>query len=348
MTAGIIAGVIIVILALIAATTWLLGTRTKKRLAARHPPPGQMVDMGGYRLHLNCQGSRTDGSPTVVVDAAMGEFSLLWEPIQQQVREFAPICTFDRAGLGWSERSPKPYTVWRSVEELHTLLTRAGVEPPYVLVGHSIGGMNARLYAQKYPDQVVGMVLVDPGHEELLLRWPEGYMQVVEKGVAMGRWLYRLGHWANTPGLLALMPALFARSAPIGLADDARDAYLDIVLSDTRYFQTLLDESSSLEDVMSVLRSVEDPSLGDMPLAVLTAGQFVPTEHIEALQRSGASAEDVAQAEMVRIELQTQLAALSSNGKHVIVEESGHNIHVDQPAFVIDAIREVVEAAWGG
>ena len=182
----IIVGGVVLLFFLLVGGTWVRGTRAKAELAAKYPPPGQMVDVGGYRLHINCQG---EGRPTVVMEAAHSELSLSWDLVQQEVARFTRVCTYDRAGLGWSERSPKPRTASNIVEELHTLLTQAGVELPYVLVGHSIGGLFARLYAHEHRDQVVGMVLVDARHEEQDLRFPEAVQQIQVKANKQLAWL---------------------------------------------------------------------------------------------------------------------------------------------------------------
>ncbi len=126
--------------------------------------PGQLVDVGGYRLHLQCVGQ---GSPTVVLDAGLGSFSLDWGAVQPQLATTTRVCAYDRAGLGWSEPGPLPRSPQQFADELHVLLTNAGVEGPYVLVAHSISGKTARLFASQHPNEVVGMVLVDARHESV-------------------------------------------------------------------------------------------------------------------------------------------------------------------------------------
>jgi len=126
--------------------------------ASRYPARGQRVDVGGYRLHISCIG---DGSPTVVLDAGQGGFSLDWSLIQPELATTTRVCAYDRAGYGWSDPSPQPRTPRQIAEELHTLLGNAGIEGPYVLVGHSAGGKHVRLYATRHPQDVAGMVLVD-------------------------------------------------------------------------------------------------------------------------------------------------------------------------------------------
>jgi len=126
----------------------------------------KLVDVGGYRLHISCSGEPRNGTPVVVLDAGMGNASDVWNLVQPKVAEFARVCSYDRAGMGKSDRAPRVHTTADIVNDLHNLLTNARINPPYVLVGHSLGGMNARLYASKYPKEVVGMVLVDSAHED--------------------------------------------------------------------------------------------------------------------------------------------------------------------------------------
>jgi pimeloyl-ACP methyl ester carboxylesterase len=123
----------------------------------------ELVDIGGRRLFLSSSGK---GSPTVILEVGLGDISSAWNNIQRSVARFARVCTYDRAGLGRSDPAPTPRTCHDMVLDLHTLLVNARVSPPYVLVGHSFGGMNVRLYASLYPQEIAGMVLVDAVHEE--------------------------------------------------------------------------------------------------------------------------------------------------------------------------------------
>jgi pimeloyl-ACP methyl ester carboxylesterase len=134
------------------------------RTVPRTPPvPGRLVSLGSHRLHVHCLG---DGSPVVVFDAALGGSSLSWTFIQPAVAAFTTACTYDRAGFGWSDAGPMPRTAGRIAAELHALLRAAEVPPPYVLVGHSFGGLSIRAYASSYPEDVAGLVFVDPAHPE--------------------------------------------------------------------------------------------------------------------------------------------------------------------------------------
>jgi pimeloyl-ACP methyl ester carboxylesterase len=138
------------------------------------PPPGKLVDVGGWRLHLNCTGEARASQPTVILEAGSGDFSVEWSLVQPGVARFARVCSYDRAGDGWSELGPHPRTMHQIVYELHTLLDKAGVKPPLVLVGHSYGGLLVRLYASTYPAEVAGMVLVEGGADDPWRMLPDG------------------------------------------------------------------------------------------------------------------------------------------------------------------------------
>src|SRR5204863_16667 len=134
-----------------------IGTLAQKGDTAQNTPAplGKLVDVSGYRVHLYCTGT---GSPTVVIVGA--GFSFNWGLVQPEVARFTQVCSYDHSGIGWSESGPKDSCSLR-VSEVHTALRNAGIKGPYVLVGHSLDGMVARLYAGRYPDEVAGMVFVD-------------------------------------------------------------------------------------------------------------------------------------------------------------------------------------------
>jgi len=311
------------------------GSKIKRDLANLYPPPGQLVDVGGYRLHINCQGGANENTPTVVMEAA--EFSLSWDSVQPEVAKFTRVCTYDRAGLGWSEASPYPRTAANIVEELHTLLEQAGEKPPYVLVGHSKGGMYVRLFAHTYPNEVTGMVLVDSSHEEQELRFPETITELNRKGRVQTITLLDIVRPLNSIGLVT--PIIKNNSDVLlgTLPENVREMGLALVLKDT-FFRTVVDETEALEDTFAEIRAAKITTLGEMPLIVLTA-----VDQFDALEGQVA-AEDVEQLKSVALELQTELSELSPKRKLMLVNESGHFIQVDQPQVVIDAIREVIEA----
>ena len=333
---GIVAGILVLLVCALVGMTWANGARAKEELAAKYPPPGRMVDLGGYQLHIHCQGQ---GSPTVVIEAGAGDSCLSWEQVRPEVAKLTRVCTYDRAGLGWSERSPKSRTARNIVAELHSLLANAGIEGPYVLVGHSIGGLYARLYDHQYPAEVVGLVLVDASHEEQNLRFPEVHRQAEDDFLQQIVSGARLAKLMNSLGLLALSPDSYPSEYLPPFPEATLETYKAVILSDTRYFETVAEEYTSIEESLAQVRAAQPTTLGDMPLVVLTRG-LSPDPNLPGL-----SDEDAQQAEAVWNELQTEMVALSSNGKQVIAEESGHLVQVDQPELVIDAIGDVVEAA---
>ena len=123
-------------------------------------PPGRLVDVGGWRLHLHCTGESRPSHPTVILEAGIGDFSIEWSLVQPKIAAFARVCSYDRADEGWSDYGPHPRTMHQIVYELHTLLEKADVKPPYVLVGHSYGGRLVRLYQSLHPSDVTGLVLI--------------------------------------------------------------------------------------------------------------------------------------------------------------------------------------------
>src|SRR5215218_4840882 len=147
--------VALLILAVVGAIYQVIATARAERA---HPPPGELVDVGGHRLHIHCVGQ---GSPTVVLDGGTGEMSAHWVLVQREVSDTTRVCAYDRAGMGWSEMGPEPRDAKRISSELHALLKGANIEGPFVLVGHSFGGLYTRTYAARYPDEVAGVVLVD-------------------------------------------------------------------------------------------------------------------------------------------------------------------------------------------
>ena len=291
----------------------------------RYPAPGEMVDVGGYSLHLYCTGE--GGAPTVVMDSGLGGTVLDWQLVQPEVAGFARVCTYDRGGAGWSEPGAQPRTSQQFVEELHTLLDNAGVQGPYVLVGHSLGGTTMQLYASQYPDEVAGMVLVDSALEDLDL------LSITQSLQGSPVWIKIYA----TIGVVRLANMLGPVSYPFSeLPPDSVDDALAIS-SSTRQLYESADETSSIGE--SFEEQLAAPMLlGDKPLTVLTAGPL-------QLEGMGLSQEQMDQLDEAHTRSQAALAQGSQNSEQIIVEDSGHYIHLEQPDLVIDAIRQDVDAA---
>lgn len=314
----------------------LLSSSLYQRIAlassrTQYPAPGELVDVAGHLMHLHCLGS---GSPTVVIDAGNGSFSIEWVPIQEQLSQVAQVCTYDRAGYGWSEPGPQPRDGAQVVAELQALLQAAGETGPYVLVGHSLGGVHVRLFAAQYPQEVVGMVLVDTAAPlvispdyELQMRSSIGFYQVMNLLTQTGilRLLGPLGGEGAMPET--------ARKLPPTL----QETYLNLLLDPAQYTTAIAEMQAlpqTFEQANQSLPAGKHP-LGDIPLIVLTAGQMAaPGSTPFDTQLMAVPAEQIA--------AQGELAKLSPQGEQRLVAQSGHLVHLDAPEAVIQAIRDII------
>jgi pimeloyl-ACP methyl ester carboxylesterase len=300
---------------------------SEARDAEKFPPPGRLVDVGGHRLHLNCTG---EGTPAVVLDSGLSRTSLDWSLVQPRVAEFTRICSYDRASSGWSEPGPRPRTSQRIARELHALLTNAGIGGPYVLVGHSSGGLNVRVFAGLYPDEVAGVVLVDPApdnqgsHFTTKLPWRTRLSQELA-----WQW-YRLSR-----PILARMGVLRLWGQPNSiepeLPPDVQPAARALGLR-YRAYDWLAGEAADIRASEEQVRAAG--KLPDVPLVVISA-------HPDAAP-PGFSIE---QTDCIWLRLHEELARLSEQGSQVIAEGSGHMVMLDRPDLVVEAIRQVVERA---
>jgi len=319
-TKRIMAGLLILILVL-SALTYAAGAFAKSKLARENPPPGELIDVGGFDKHIYCVGK---GSPTVILEAGLDDFSIFWSQVQPEVAKVTRVCAYDRAGLGWSEASPNPRTSETMVSELHSLLANASMDAPYVLVGHSFGGALVRLYAHRYPEEVAGMALVDAAPDELFMRVPF-WRNAIEGKLGLYRTLAPLSSF----GLLAFTPASIPDR---GLPEEAVAQYRAIAVS-TDYFQTGIIESEAFVDNLAEVRNA-NISLRDLPLIVISRGYWdlIP----------GFSETENQQAWQAWKEMQAELLSLSSNSRQVIAEKSEHHIQLQQPELVIAAILELI------
>jgi pimeloyl-ACP methyl ester carboxylesterase len=322
---------ILALILVLVVMTLLLGAKAKADLIAKYPAPGQMVDVGGYRLHINCTGT---GSPTVVMEAGLGEPSLTWALVQPQVSTTTRVCVYDRAGLGWSDASPKPRTAEVMVEELHTLLKNANLTGPYVMVGHSTGGMLVRLYAHSYPADVAGLVLVDAQHEEQFTRLSPAIQQNVKAVFAQADQSLPLFRVVAATGIGALIPAIGNLADNPQLPSPAREAFSALALTNPKFIEANTAEQDAIFDSLAQVRAAHITSLGNIPLIVLYRG-------ISDSPMPGMTPGEDKQRWLA---LQTELAALSPQGKLVLADKSGHHIQLDQPYVVIDAIHKVLTA----
>jgi pimeloyl-ACP methyl ester carboxylesterase len=268
--------------------------------AQAYPPPGQMVDVGGHRLHINCTG---EGSPTVVIEAGLGDWSTGWGYVQPEVAKTTRVCTYDRAGWGWSEPGPEPRDANQIAKELHTLLQKANIPGPYVIVGHSLGGLPVRVFTHDYPGEVKGIVLV-----ESMFPGQTGYATpsiVISSSPLLARF-----------GLIRL---LFKPLGLINYVPPSENAYVSLFVR-PKSAQALVDEIQEIPNSMAQAGAVS--TFGDLPLIVLT-GKLNQTPGWQ-----------VGQAELPK---------LSSKSQQLFADKSGHTIAIDQPDAAVAAILKMVE-----
>ena len=319
-TKRITAGLLILLLILV-PLTWVSGALAKSKIAREYPPPDQLVDVGGFKIHIHCMG---EGSPTVILEAGLDDFSIFWSQVQPEIAKVTRICSYDRAGLGWSEPSPRSRTSRTMVEELHLLLDKANVDGPYVLVGHSFGGALMQLYAHSYPNKVAGVILVDAAPSELFVRIPS-WRKAIEGKVGLYRTLASLSSF----GFLAFTPGNIPNH---GMPNDVLAQYRAIAVC-TDYFRTGVAENEAFESNLAEVRNA-DISLGDMPLIVISRGYWEPMP--------GFSETENQLARQTWQDMQSELLLLSANSRQIVATRREHNVHLQQPELVIDAIEELL------
>lgn len=319
-------GAVLLIAVLAGVTYEQIGEhRDRQRL----PQIGRSVDIGGRSLNIFCSGQ---GSPVVILESGNGEPGYAWSEIQPEIASFTESCWFDRAGEGWSDPGPFPRTSAATSTELHELLHRAGIPPPYVLVGHSLGGLNARVYDGMYPNDVAGAVLVDAAHEDEPKRAP-AFMLGHTPSRSLWRPIWILGQTARQLGILRLLTP--REQLPPDPAQRTRDQIIRALRQQPKAIAVQFD--ATLPE--SYAQAANAGGFGDRPLIVLTAGNIDTSAHPTEEDR-----EFVAYRQVWMHEIQPKLARLSTHGRQIIVARSGHEIPRDAPDAVIAAAREVVVA----
>jgi pimeloyl-ACP methyl ester carboxylesterase len=329
----IIAALIILTLAACGIAWQKFGTAADFR---RHPPPGRLVDVGGHRLHILDKGN---GHPTVVFEAGLPGSVLSWNQVQKELARVVRVVSYDRAGLGWSDPGPEPRTAERIVEELHSLLDRAAIPGPYILVGHSFGGLTTRLFAARYPNEVAGLVLLDPVGPGEWMPLSERERRRLAGGAKLCRRAARLARFGVTR-----LVALLARA---GAHTIARIAVLFIssgVMADTRSRIGPLDKLPAGERAVVHMFWVQEKfyaamagqieSLPESAAQVAQAGDRLEGKPVVVISAADAGA--------ARLAEQISTAQLSSRGRHLVAGASGHWVQLDDPELVTGAILQAI------
>jgi pimeloyl-ACP methyl ester carboxylesterase len=331
-----------VLFLLLPAAVLLAGLIYQRIGAARdqrsYPMPGRLVDAGSAKLHLHVIGK---GSPTVVFESGIGASSLSWAVVQPKAAGFTRTVTYDRAGLGWSALSRAPRTVTGMIGELRSVLMQASVAPPYLLVGHSFGGLLVRAHASQHPDEVAGLVLVDPVSVEGWANCPESELQRLKLGARLctrGVWLARFGlvrlalatliagrNWF--PRAAARMGGRRGTAALAHLVGEVRKLppeYWPLVRahwSEPKCFRALAGYLACLPE--NARDAAQMPVCPGTPMIIVSASNASPAE----------------------LEERDRWIASNGMGRHIQVPDSGHWLHLERPEAVIAAISEVLAAA---
>jgi len=305
--------IILLILAVLYSVGMLYEARAETADRERFSPAGRMVNVNGRAMHIYCAGERAPGQPVVILEAGLGDHLYSWYSLQTEVSGFARVCAYDRAGMGWSEPSRAPRTAGQIADELAALLVSAQEPGPYVLVGHSYGGLIARMFAARYPESVVGLILVDSTNADDFVTYPTWALKIFpiqEIGVPA---------FLQNAGLLRLAgikPTDISEYMGLLPADTIPAAFALALRADSvwvTYHEMMLMPESSRE-------AVQAGNLGDLPVIAL----ITPAE------------EDGSFPELY----QERFLALSSNSR-VDVIDCGHYVHWEQPELVLEAIREL-------
>jgi pimeloyl-ACP methyl ester carboxylesterase len=298
----------------------------------RYPAPGKLVDIGGLRLHINCAGA---GSPTVIMEAGPNDSSVIWQLVQPEISRFTRVCSYDRAGFGWSDAPNEPRTSSNIANELDRLLTRAEVPGPYVLVGHDFGTLDLRVFTARHRQQVAGMVFVDSVHPDIHHRPPFNvaaqstitnvYYRAIPWTVPLG--VPRILGWCRNNFTFPNQPKEWARLVPEASAQYCR------LQSWRAEMAQVTDEDGSLATTTGLF--------GDMPLVLLS--------HDPQVNDFGGffSPADLIKAERTWSEMQEELKPLSSRSKRIVAKGSPHWIQIHRPELVAAAVQELVNDARG-
>ena len=301
---------IAVVLVVGVAIAFLLNLRREGDLLERFPPPGKMVDIGGRRLHLQCRGA--DTKPVVVFENGAFATTVWYRAAFDEVAKIARVCMYDRAGLGWSDPVPAPRSLGARVDDLHALLEKAHESPPYILVGHSMGGLLARIYTKKFPNDVAGLVLIESSEEQM------NGSQRSERESAEN---------AKQIGIGAMVLSLGIQIPQVRFPNGPADQEIIQRASVFRAGQDDLLAMSRLTEELQSIGSLE--SLDDLPLVVVQQGRPDPNRVMERAKEWR--------------EAQARLARLSTRSEELVAERSWHSVMNDEPEMYRIAVAKVLD-----
>lgn len=317
---------------LIISAAWILSgsyqRRVLSRFPTRFPSPGKLYRIEGAEIHLRCSGS---GDVPVILEGGSGMWSLDWYEVQETLAKTTMVCSYDRAGHGWSDFGKQPRSVKQLVNELHALLTAAELPKPFIMVGASFGGPIIQLYEQQYPEHVAGLILLDARPKNYLESFREVRPAAIEEHISRQRLIAKLYEL----GLLASIVKLQGQVEFSERPQNLRTTYQDLGRL-TKHAAASAYEA--LADEISERQMQRISSIGDKPLTVIAHGK--PTMFQGQLGLTESEAE---QLEDIWRKEQEALVHLSTNSEFLVAENSGHLICIEQPDVVIEAVKKMME-----
>jgi pimeloyl-ACP methyl ester carboxylesterase len=300
----------ILLLVLIAIVGLLYEHRARNRDSALYRPPGKLIDIGGYRLHLSCAGER---GPTVVLEYGLQASYFDWRLVQPEIANFTRVCFYDRAGYGWSDRSSRPRIPSVMADELHTLLHTAGEKPPFILVSHSFGSYNAVMFTHKFRDEVSGLVLVDGLHT--FSDFPFSASERVSLKSMQFLMSFGLPRWRKWCG---------------GAGPATQRGERQAVLCRPGLYAAFYRERAALPQSVAEMRTIDN--LGSVPLIVIA--------HDPKILHGSPGVDDWDH-------VQQQKLQLSRNSELIVATGSGHDIPLARPDVIVAAVKKLVAQASG-
>ncbi|HZZ37274.1 MAG TPA: alpha/beta hydrolase [Caulobacteraceae bacterium] len=300
--------------------------------ARTFPAPGRMVDVGGRRLQLDCRGA---GAPVVVFESGLDSLgSLAWSAVQDEVAKTTRACAYSRAGVMWSDPAQGPFSSARVADDLHKALAAAGEPPPYVMVGHSLGGPYLLTFTRRHGNEVAGLIFVDASHPDQLARLHAAIGRDVDQGEALAKTADALA-WTGVLRLAAPKETVLPAHSPAAMAGPALALF-------PASLHATVGEMKGLGPTLAAAgqaRRLGAHPLGDRPLVVLTHGEPFPPQALKQLKITPAEG---ARLDAEWLAMQNDEATWSTRSRHTVVAGASHYIQFDKPQVVIAAVRDVV------
>ncbi|MDX8360308.1 alpha/beta hydrolase [Cytobacillus sp. IB215316] len=316
----------IILLTLVAG--FLYEYTSYKNVKNNFPPDGEMVDVGDRQIHVNIQGKKTN-LPSIVIEAGAGSWSYDWSYVQKELSKHTEVITYDRAGLGWSEPHPNGYNIDTTIDDLSEIIEYSNIDTPVILVGHSLGGLYSRLFADKYPEKVSGLILVDARNEyftEKATTFNDVYFESQDQTV------YRI---LSQFGIIRLFgEAMLGDAIPDYLSAEKQVN----VQYDSDFFKITDEEFKQLRSLEKLLKDTQH--LDDKPLLIITPSD-IDREMILGTIGLGFSEEEANIIDQQWKDAQKQQTDLSNISELILVPNSGHNMMFDQPDAIIEAILKM-------